>query len=350
MRPTLSKRRRESGKIFTGGSLAITLAVIVAATNPASAGSQGCTLAGGDLRWIHRALSAWALARDRKLHLSHFYNPTIVLFESHCAWRLDPVRKPVPGTRPGNDVLEAAGMRYAIADMKLHGSVPLPDGSSAPVQKVSFTAPLRDKAFMVMSGPELWHGNVEQSLGVFVHEMTHTQQRATLGARLNQLVRDGVIQSSDNDDVVQSRYARDPQFAASVDKETALLFAAAAAPTDHDAVAIARRAVASIKKRRGRVYQGKAGRLEEVEDVFLSMEGTAQWAGYQYLRDPEGGNLSSEKALALISGKKSSWMLQEGLGLFLVLDRLHPSWPREVLGSKLTYGVPLLERTLSDYK
>jgi hypothetical protein len=322
--------------------------VALAALSVASAHAS-CPLIGADLTWTQRALAGWALARDKELGIEKPYDPVIVVFEKACAWRLHPRAEAASGFTPTRTVLASGATHYVVWSAPLQGRVPLPDGSFVPPQKTSFASPLPGGgAFFAMAGPGLWGSDTLQSFAVFVHEMTHTQQQATLVRRAEQLAAEGVLAPDDTDDAIQKRYGNDRTFTAAVAEETRLLFAAAAAPTTAEAVRLARLAIQSIEKRRAAAFSGKTARLAEVEDLFLTMEGTAQWAGYRYLRNPAGGHLADKAALELMRGKRRPWSQEEGLALFLTLDRLDHGWRGEVFGSDLSYGLPLLKRALAD--
>jgi hypothetical protein len=306
-----------------------------------------CPLAGADMAWTQRALAGWALARDEELGIAKPYDPVIVIFEKSCAWRLHPRAEVAIGFTPSRTVLTSGATHYVVWSMPLQGRLPLPDGTFVPVQKISFASPLPGGgAFFAMSGPALWGSDMLQSLAVFVHEMTHTQQTA-LGKRTEQLSADGVLRPDATDDVIQRRYQNDRPFAAAVTEETKLLFAAAAAPTTAETVRLARLAVQSIDKRRAAAFTGNTARLAEVEDLFLTMEGSAQWAGYRFLRNPAGGNLKDKDAMEVMRGKRRPWSQEEGLALILTLDRLDHGWRGEVFGTKPAYGLPLLKQALA---
>ncbi len=288
------------------------------------------------------------MARDEELGIAKPYDPVIIVFEKYCAWRLHPRAESAIGFFPTRTVLNSGATHYVVWSAPLQGRVPLPDGTFAPVQKISFASPLpHGGAFFVMSGPALWGNDTLLSFAVFVHEMTHTQQQATLGMRAEQLVAEGVLRPDDTGDVIQRRYQNDRAFASAVAEETKLLFAAAAAPTMSESIRLAGLAVQSIEKRRAAAFTGNAARLAEVEDLFLTMEGSAQWAGYRFLRNPAGGNLKDKDALEVMRGKRRPWSQEEGLALFLTLDCLNHGWRGEVFGTKPAYGLPLLKQALA---
>jgi len=82
-----------------------------------------------------------------------------------------------------------------------------------------------------------------------------------------------------------------------------------------------------------------------LDNTFLMLEGTAQWIGYAWLVHPKGGNADPSQAiLAMRRGKW--WSQEEGLALFLVLNRLLPGWPKIAFGDQPIGAIDLLEMAL----
>ena len=50
----------------------------------------------------------------------------------------------------------------------------------------------------------------------------------------------------------------------------------------------------------------------------------------------------------MMSGRRRSWSQDEGLALFLVLDRLLPDWPALVFGAQSAGAAQLLERAVGE--
>lgn len=73
---------------------------------------------------------------------------------------------------------------------------------------------------------------------------------------------------------------------------------------------------------------GDDEKLAELEDIFLTMEGVAQWAAFKWLIHPAGGGFAFETALPHFRRGGRQWSQDEGLALYLVIDRLVPGWTR----------------------
>ena len=118
------------------------------------------------------------------------------------------------------------------------------------------------------------------------------------------------------------------------------LYAVAAERDEAQRRALARKALALAKERRARYFTGDVEYLAELEEIFLGMEGAANWAAFRAAVH-DGG--SSDEAIALMS-KTRFWSQDEGLALFLAIDALAPGkWQEKVFGEKATPVWTLLE-------
>jgi len=296
-----------------------------------------------DSAWTATALDGWQRASSRALHAPSIRFPTLVLFDSLCSYTL------LPAMRPEVDVtFIGAGQPFAIRGAPHAGTIRLPNGETLPASLVSFASRMRNgDMFFVMSLPSIWRASGRSdtlATAVFLHEFTHTQSTA-LGSRIDALIRRGLPEQID-DDVIQKRFDSLPAFRSAYERERDLLFESARAPTRDLAVRAARRALAAIDARRTRFFRGSNALYGEAEDVFLSMEGTGQWAAYLWLTDPQGGAMSDEDALPYIRRGGRRWSQDEGLAILLVLSRLAPDAPREMFGVNARTVLPLLRGAL----
>jgi len=296
-----------------------------------------------DSAWTATALDGWQRASSRALHAPSIRFPTLVLFDSLCSYTL------LPAMRPEVDVtFIGAGQPFAIRGAPHAGTIRLPNGETLPASLVSFASRMRNgDMFFVMSLPSIWRASGRSdtlATAVFLHEFTHTQSTA-LGSRIDALIRRGLPEQID-DDVIQKRFDSLPEFRRAYERERDLLFESARAPTRDLAVRAARRALAAIDARRTRFFRGSNALYGEAEDVFLSMEGTGQWAAYLWLTDPQGGAMSDEDALPYIRRGGRRWSQDEGLAILLVLSRLAPDAPREMFGVNARTVLPLLRGAL----
>jgi hypothetical protein len=309
------------------------LLLVVAASVPSAVSAQKarCTFSQQDSAWTARAIEGWTRQSRTLLTRDVRRFPRLVLFDTACRYTL------VPSPSRGRAGFVAARRHFTVQGTRHSGEIVLPDGARLPARLTSFAAPLPSGGmFFVMALPSVWRASDRDPTGdgrlasaVFIHEFTHTQSPA-LGARVDSLVKHG-LPADVNDDVIQERFGERPGFRERFDAERELLFRAAAAPSDSESKALAERASSLIDARRRDFFVGAAAPYAEAEDLFLSMEGLAQWLAYRWLVDPRGGAMRAAEALPFMRRGGRRWSQDEGLALLLVLERLAPSAARGML-------------------
>jgi hypothetical protein len=292
-----------------------------------------------DKSWIEQALRNWPIAEQRELHLTPSPLPTIVTFDASCTFIATP--------RPGHRLVWKATPHAE--------TITLPDGKTAPFGVISFAAPDEHKAttgFFVISLPSVWRAQGVQSGlglerlidGVLLHEMAHTRQFYFVNPRMDQLTAQYKLSDDIGDDSLQDVFQKNPAYVADYQAETDLLYAAAAAPTDTEAKALARQALAKMRARREKWFTGDAEKWKPIDDVFLTMEGLGQWTAYAWFTDKQGPNLDPAKVLPEVRRKRNRWTQDEGLALFLVVNRLVPDWQKLAFAPNPELAEALLER------
>jgi hypothetical protein len=296
--------------------------------------SARCRMSTGDAAWSRGAMAAWDLARTDMLNLeAASEEPAIFFFDAVCSYRGD-----------GRRDWQAASHK---------GAVRLPDGRSLPPRVAAFAAPYghNQRPFLAMALPTLWVADgVASELGVetlmtavLVHEMTHTRQFYYFAPRLAEMTERYQLPDDLDDDAVQTRFEAVPEFSADILAERDLLFAAAASSDPSASRNLARRVKARIDTRRAMHFVGNDIKYRELEDLFLTMEGVAQWVSYSWLIHPHGGARADRSAtLAAFRRGGRRWSQDEGLALFLVIDRLVPDWRRRAFAERPASALELL--------
>lgn len=285
--------------------------------------------------WIRDWFEAWDLVSREALRLTPTPAPQFVFFDAHCVWTTSPVSAPASQVVAG-PALQGERLPWrAFA----HGgrSIMLPDGQTMPVTLTSFAAPDgRGGSFFVMAAPGYWKAAGVESGGpglerlvtaVFVHEFSHTRQVAGFGPQLDALELAWRGEGEVSDNLVQEVLGKNEDYAAAFAEERDLLFAAAVAASEEAARELAAKALDAMRRRREKWFTGEHTLLGSLDDAFLSFEGAGQLAGYRWLIHPRGGGLAPETALQGMRRGGAFWSQDEGLALYLVLDRLSPGWP-----------------------
>jgi len=231
-----------------------------------------------------------------------------------------------------------------------HGdTITLPDGETMPVQVTSFAATYGDdaKPFLTMALPPVWRKVPRHASNpkldrlmraVFVHEMTHTRQSSVMGTRIGELIKQHHLPEDITDDVVQDRFGDNAAFRAAYERERDLFYAAA----KNKDRKLAKQALAAMTARRAKFFRGDNAVYAELEDLFLNMEGVANWAGWF-----EAKREGEEDPTTFMRGSKKKWSQDEGLAIFLVLDALLPNWQQRVFAERPASVIDLLKAAVS---
>ena len=321
--------------------IAAALSVSACATTP----PPSCDLSAEDRAWIDASLDAWRFSAREITGVSVVRPLEAVFFDDDCviqsanAFTADNAADVIWSTVPHN------------------GEVSLPDGGTLPTGVTSFASADEARAFFVMSTPSVWRaagvGNDALGLevmmtGVLLHEGTHVAQSATYGARITAIIAANNLPDSFDDDAIQRRFEENTDFAASVERETELLFEAVAAPDQTAARRLAREALEMMRARQARWFVGPDAHLAEAENIWLTFEGSGQWVAYQWIVHPSGGGVDVPVATANFARRGRWWSQKEGIALALVLDRFGGNeWRRHALADGQLTLAEMLDAALS---
>ncbi|WP_293992958.1 hypothetical protein [Sphingomonas sp.] len=306
--------------------------------------APACELAPSDRQWIARGLDAWRYASANITKFKPSRSVKGVFFDTNCTVIVD-------------DAL-GTGVATEVGDTRRHGdTVPLPDGTKVPVAPLSFARASGATLYFAMSTPSVWRrsGVTNPGLGletmmvaVLIHESSHLAQADTYGRRIERLAVRNRLPESFNDDSLQERFEGNQAFSASVRAETKLLLSAAEARETATARRLIRRAIDMMRSRSRHYFVGRDAYYREAEDVWLTMEGSAQWAAFHWIVDPRGGAFTRQVAIPNFAKRSKWWSQNEGLALFLALERIDGQRLRDSVFGRgdLTIG-QLIERGLS---
>lgn len=310
---------------------------LIGCAAPAEAQASQCAMSPDDRVWIENSLRAWEVVRKERLHLPGGFRPIIVVFDARCRFEARSGTPPAWHGEPHS------------------GTIALPYGGAIPAGVTSFASGDEGKQpFFVMALPSVWRdAKIPSVLGreaglqaVFLHEYMHAQQTLYLKpvfARLNRFNPPDDI----SDDSLQAKFKGDPDYVAAYEKELGLLQAAADEPDSARARQLARDALAAMRARQARWFTGDNAMWKVADDLFLTMEGIGQWSGYSWLSHPKGWGLSPELAERTMRGSGKWWSQEQGLALFLVIDRLLPGWQGKAFRDEPMLGIDLLAEAAS---
>jgi hypothetical protein len=319
-------------------SIILTATAAMAATivTPAAA---GCTMSPAEQGWVDGSLQAWSHMAKERLHLAPSAPPTIIVFIDKCRVEATATETPRWKGEPHR------------------GKIRLPDGSEVPVGVVS-AASHDDKSnttFFVMALPPVWEAagipisrDSNGLRGVFLHEFAHTRHTAALKPAFQAAAAIQPMPEDLDDDGVQKRFGTDPVYAAVAEKEMRLLAEAAHETDAAKARELAKQALSLMEARQQRWFNGPDAVWKHYDDIFLTMEGLGQWVAYSWLADPKGGGLTQAAAEEKMRGRKRWWTQEEGLSLFLLVDRFVPDWTQRAFAKAPALGIDLLKIAVAE--
>jgi hypothetical protein len=308
--------------------------------------APACEISTEDRDWIDGALTAWRFTANEITGVRGTRPFEAVFFDDDCML-----------TSP--NAFSAATVAEVSWTATPHsGEITLPGGQAMPAGVTSFASAEGDRAFFVMSTPSVWRaagvsndalGLETMMIGVLLHEGSHVAQFGSYGARIAAIVAASNLPSDDiNDDMVQNRFGENAEFAASVERETELLFRVANSRDDAQARQLAREALELMRARQTRWYIGADAYLAAAEDTWLTLEGSGQWVAYQWIVHPSGGAVESDIAMANFARRGRWWSQKEGIALAFAVDRLAGfDWKRHAFGDGAMTLVEMLDAALA---
>jgi hypothetical protein len=351
---------RRSAFLAWGSALASVLVLGCAPAGREGEPHQAFSRAGGscDLRaatpWISKWLTAWELTSTQILRLPDPRPVDLIFYDSACVYTTSALAAPGAAVQAGPTLFGVDLPWHALAH---HDTIIDADSSRRPV-RMSATggATSRGRGFLVMSGPEFWvqGGGVtrdglarEETLtGVVLHEFAHAHQVPALVATIDSIASTWSFPQRFNDDVVQARFGADSAYVRAYMAERDLLYRAASADSMDDVRALAGEALAMMRSRHARWFSGENRVFATLDDLFLSLEGAGQWTGYAWLAHRQGAGFHPHIAVAIMRGRGRVWAQDQGLALFLVVNRLLPEWPSLVFGPRSIGALELLQRAV----
>lgn len=348
LRLTKQSIKNQSPRTSTLAAVFFLLAVVAVQV------SATCSLEKDERNWIGSSLLTWKKIRSEQFKLGSAPTPWLLLFDRRCVFHINPEPSLVETIEQPRS-LKLSREKMTFLAVEHAGSVQLPEKGEVPAQLLSFAAPYGNgrSSFVVFALPEFWQAaphlananNIDVlTVSVFVHEMTHTMHRGYY-AKLDEIENRMGASIQIDDDIVQNTFAGNDEFSSSVNAEIKLLYEAARARDRSAGGSLARNALKRIKVRRSKYFNGDKAVFAELEDIFLSMEGAANWAAY---RAASAKGLSEEQAIQLIRRGGKYWSQDLGLAIYLVIARLLPEWEAKAFGVRPSSALELLSEAVKN--
>jgi hypothetical protein len=213
-------------------------------------------------------------------------------------------------------------------------------------QKPFFIFPL-PSLYRKLAGADQARALDELFLGLACHELAHTRQLVYAAQRMNRLGAQHKLPESIDDNVIQRTFGAKDDYRRLYEDERKHLSRAVLA----DDVNACRRALAEVlsvsRQRKRRFFTGANAAYSDLEDIFLALEGLGMWVHYQMARDHAPTGEDWRQTLVSLSERTDAWSQEEGLGLFLLIDRLVPGWQARFLAADFPSPFAVLREVLA---
>jgi len=317
----------------------------IQATAAAPPDEPPCALPEADARWTQRFIDGWVLV-SRELRLDPKPLPWIVLFDASCTWQLNPGEEGPAVGKPIAASLSLLGEPVPARGLPHAGKVRLPNGEEIPAQIMAAAFPWGDgtSAFFVLASMGLWRSDPQASkdpeieariLSAALHEIVHTRQLPNVVRRTRALRTRYELPEGMNDDVIEDRFKSVPGFQEAFAAERDLFYQAVAETDAARRRELIAQGLVRARERRARFFTGPNAGFAAIEDIFLNMEGAAEWARLKYHQAARTPGLDTDAAIiSFLRGKQNSWSQDEGFALVLLLDKERPGWQEHVLSAE----------------
>lgn len=320
------------------------IAALLCLAIPAVARAARCDIPESDKAWLAAAIVNWDRAAEL-LGRSVDALPWTIVYTESCVWQLQP--REGRSAVPDQGALTFNSQPVKQRSARYRQTFKAPNGARQSAQAAAYTSlSARGHEFFMMALPSVWKKDprsmpgedIERfASGVFAHEITHTIHIAAISRAIEKVAKTTAVPESLNDDLLQTLFADNSEYVAAYDREARLLAEAVKTTDDKAARKLVRQALALADSRRATFFTGEHAYFAEVEPFFLNMEGVASWVAYWTGPDPKADPIAA-------AGK--FWSQQEGLLLFLLIDRFDPAWKSRVFAAEVPNPFEMLRAVL----
>ena len=304
--------------------------------------------------WMRQVLETWVNVARVHLRIDPQPLPWLIFYDEQRAWHVNAEVTRLPAGRAATAAAVPFGGRDYVVHVVPHApGVWLPAGDPLTLEAGQtpriFSMPYGDegRAFVVMPFPSLIRRLPDADTladpdgffaAVAVHEIVHTRHLGDVMRRITALRERHPIPAGITDNVIQETFGHAAGYAATYAKERDAFFQAAGdLETRPEASRRAiREALALAEQRRATFFTGDRAVFADLDDIFLVMEGVAVWAQLQALRAQAPRDETWQATAMALLSRNTDWVQEEGLVLFVLIDRFVPDWQSRFL----TAGFP----------
>lgn len=288
------------------------------------------------LKWLESWFSAWELMSEEVLDLPKSTPPIMFFYDDKYVYTTSEISAPNGETFNGPKLL---GEKLHWIRALHNDTLTIPDGQRIPIQLMTFAAPSEQKnveAFFVMAAPVFWKNTGIESedvsldkllTGIFLHEFAHTRQMNGIGSKITDFENNHTFKFEVSDDIIQDYFSSDSIYVSEYKKEVNIFYSTSNAKTKNELYGLTNEGLNLLRERQTKYLSPENKILVEMDDIFLTMEGLGQFMIVSWLTNPKGGNYPLDIAIKATRRGGKWWSQDEGLALFLILDKMtNPNW------------------------
>lgn len=313
------------------------------------------------LNWMQTILDNWETVCHRDLEIPLEPLPWIIFYDERQALHLNPDQKLLPAHQPTSASLKFAGKSYALQRVNHDKKLWLPGNQPLTIdinnlQEVAMLYDKCQKTFFIAPLPSLYHKLAppdqpsvldELFIGNSAHELTHTRQLVYFGRQIEALRKRYKLPESLDDNIIEREFKTNTVYKKLYEEEKKLMTQALLAKNQDDCLPAVRAFLAVSEQRQKMFFTKEKDGYKELEDIFLSLEGLAMWAQFKTARDRAPKDEEWLKTLITLAQRSDSWSQEEGLGLFLLIERLVPNWKQHFTSENPTTPFVFLRKAIN---
>ena len=317
------------------------------------------SLAGQDLPALQKTADEWENTCRNELHIEPDMLPWIIFYDSVTAWHINPEITLLPAYKRLTSTIRFAGVDYPLFQVNHNNKLWVPERDPIDVKTFMVTTiPVSDnkKTFFISPVPAFFHtiAPPDQKIyldllltGMNMHELTHTRQLPFVISQILQAQKNYKLPESIDDNSIERTFENNEAYKALFVKEKTHLWNAAMAANLDSCKRQLKIALDLATERQRTFFVQENEGYKKLDDIFLALEGSAMWAQYKTTRKYAPQGQSPEQTLYFLFQHGNSWSQEEGLALFLIIDKLVPGWQAQFFSKELPSPFELLRKHVS---
>jgi hypothetical protein len=316
-------------------------------------------LPGQDLPSMQKTVDDWEYSCKSELHIDPGTLPWIIFYDSTTAWHINPEVALLPMHEKLISSVRFAGVDYPLFRVDHKKKLWLPERDAIDVKARSAAAmPVNNnmKTFFISPVPAYFHTlappehtpNLDLLLrGLNMHELTHTRQLPFVLPQILKAQKKYKLPESIDDNSIERTFEKNEAYKTLFFKEKTHLWNAVMTSNVDSCKLELKAALQLAAERQRRFFVKENEGYKKLDDIFLALEGSAMWAQYKITLKYAPPGQSPAQTIFFIYEHGNSWSQEEGLALFLIIDKLVPGWQGQLFSSALPSPFELLKKHTS---